>query len=140
MSDHTQLTLDFTDETSEFMRLVTEIVRINGLQESAHAIGMTDSALSHALAGRKRRVIPLHVLPRLSKLQGGEQLLRFVARRLGLELIAHVPASVEENYIALSQVLREQLGGQIRKPLLRAQRQRVAANRGVTLRLVKGAE
>lgn len=142
MAEQQQLPLPGQDSEDELFAILNRIADRTGRQEFASRIGMSEGASSNAL-GRARRgdgrlvsVLPATALLVATLLPGGDELLAFLAGRSGMTVVTDTPATVEEEYVALVQVLQETIGGELHKGLLRAKKERVRANRGV-LRVAK---
>lgn len=142
MAEQQQLPLPGTDDEGELFSLLVGIADRIGRKEFAFRLDLSESAANHALNrtrrgdGRLVATIPIEKILLATLLPGGDELLAFMARRSGMELVVERPPSIEEEHTALMQVLQETLGGELRKGLLRAKQERLRANRGV-LRVAK---
>lgn len=131
-------------EEDELFAIILGIAERMGRQEFAFQLQMTEGACNHAITrarrsdGRIVQVLGVEKLLAITLMPGGERLVEFLARRIGLDVVAAVPPSVEEEHTALLQVLDEQLGGELRKGLLHAQRTRIRENRGAAIAAGKG--
>lgn len=125
---------------AEILRIVSNIVHLNGGMAVAKALGMSESHLSYSLNRRKNAALRIERCGPLFPLRGGAELARLFAELAGGHFVESTPLSPEEELSALKQLLPEFLGTEPRKDLLRATRQRGIENRGVRLRLVVGGE
>jgi len=132
-----QLGMFCDDPTDRLFEIIRRLVHHNGAGEVAHVIGWEVSALSHALSrstsggGKRRRYLPIDVLPRLVRLEGGIEIAAYLAELCGAAVVADAPPTPAEELAATIDAINHELGPETRKGLLRAKRAHLKRRRGL---------
>ena len=123
--------LDFDFGEFDVLEEVRKLIALNDLKVVAHAAGMTDGDLLHAVnrtpraGGRRKRIISLEVLPNFLRLVGGDDFVRSMARAIGMIAVEGRPPTAVEELLATNRAIEQEFGQETRKGFVRAKRRQL---------------